>query len=92
MSIQNNDFHVYEALKKHNFDPDDIASLARYIDEQQQKSMKSILDQVDAKFETFRADLVTKKQAWQLVAVVVILNALVPDGFQKVIELLQALP
>ena len=98
----NTDIGAYETLKKRGFSPDDIAGLAEYLDEHRRKTMQPVLDEINAKFDLFRSEMVSEiaavrsemvswKQAWVFVAILIGVAIVLPEALEKIVKQIQLL-
>lgn len=84
---QNTAIGAYEILKKRDFKEGDIAGLAEYLDEHRRNTMQPVLDRIDAKFD----QMVSKKEAWVFVAILIGVAIILPEALGKIFKLIQSL-
>ena len=94
----NTDIGAYEILKKRGFTADDIAGLAEYLDEHRRRTMQPVLDQISAQFDqvrseiaAVRSEMVSWKQAWVFVAILIGVAMILPEALEKIVKQIQLL-
>ncbi|MYH91791.1 MAG: hypothetical protein F4128_13685 [Gammaproteobacteria bacterium] len=74
-------------MKRRDFKEGDIAGLAEYLDEHRRSTMQPVLDQIDARFD----QMVSKKEAWIFVAILIGVAIVLPEALEKIFDLIRAL-
>ena len=95
---QNTAIVAYEILKRRDFKEGDIAGLAEYLEEYRQRAMQPVLDQIDAKFDrvtaeiaALRSEVVTWKQAWIFMTILIGVAMVLPEALDRIFDLIKSL-